>query len=278
MLYGAEEVGPSIPAANDGTVRISRSADDVFAAETIHSFENAPVTDEHPPEFVNSENWRMHAVGYARNVRRGIGDQDDKLIADLVIKDQRAIDLIRSGQREVSCGYDCDYEALGPGLGRQTNLKGNHIALVERGRCGPVCAIGDKEIDMSTGQSKKRTAWDRIMTAFKAQDEAAINEAIAEAKEEAAESDTTQKVVIEVTPSGSVTASDPTDTSDSVRVARDAAIDQRFGKIEDSLTKISQAIDAIPKTVVKDADPDKDKDEEPKKKAADAAFDWFMGA
>jgi hypothetical protein len=49
--------------------------------------------------------------------------------------------------REVSAGYDAAYEQLGPGRARQYEIVGNHTALVERGRCGPACAIGDKEMD-----------------------------------------------------------------------------------------------------------------------------------
>ncbi len=82
--------------------------------------------------------------------------EDDILLADLLITDKAAIESVRAGLREVSCGYDADYEQIEPGRGRQRNIIGNHVALVEKGRCGSRCAIGDK--DMPT-QAKKKTRW-----------------------------------------------------------------------------------------------------------------------
>ena len=63
--------------------------------------------------------------------------------ADLAARTAAA--LTAQGVTEVSLGYDADYEQTAPGVGRQTNIIGNHVALVERGRCGPRCAIGDRQ-------------------------------------------------------------------------------------------------------------------------------------
>lgn len=182
MLYGAGEV--PVEPGPDGIVRISRTPDEVFRPETIASFEGAAVTMDHPDDFVGPSNWNDLAVGTVMNVRRGTGIEDDLLLADLMITNQGAIDEVRAGLREVSCGYDAGYEQVGPGRGVQREIIGNHVALVERGRCGPRCAIGDKEPeDMKTKDSKpkgKRTWLDRLMTAMKAKDEAAIEEAIEE--------------------------------------------------------------------------------------------------
>jgi hypothetical protein len=54
------------------------------------------------------------------------------------------IEAVKSGKREVSLGYDADYDEVSPGVGKQSNIIINHVALVEQGRCGPRCAIGDK--------------------------------------------------------------------------------------------------------------------------------------
>ena len=45
--------------------------------------------------------------------------------------------------REVSCGYDADYEQTSPGKGKQSNIIGNHLALVDQGRAGHAYAIQD---------------------------------------------------------------------------------------------------------------------------------------
>ncbi len=186
MLYTGDET--PIEPGPDGLVHIERVPEEVFRAETIASFEGKPVTLDHPVDFVTPNTWAMLAKGVTQNVRRGQGIQDDLLFADLLIMDNRAIEEVRSGLREVSCGYEAEYEQTKPGRGVQRQIVGNHVALVERGRCGPRCAIGDKEPQsMSTPKNtppKKRTWRDRLMTAFKAQDEAALKEALEESNDD----------------------------------------------------------------------------------------------
>lgn len=119
---------------------VKRTANDLFDKHTMASFEGKPVTLNHPPEFVNPENWREFSVGVIENVRV----ESDKLVADLVIVDKRAIDVVKGGaKRELSLGYDADYIENGDGTFSQKNILGNHVAIVESGRCGVECAIKD---------------------------------------------------------------------------------------------------------------------------------------
>ncbi|QYY30248.1 DUF2213 domain-containing protein [Cupriavidus pinatubonensis] len=185
MLYGPGEV--PVEPGPDGLIRISRTPDEVFRPETLASCIGKPVTLDHPDDFVTPANFAALGKGAMLNLRRGSGIEDDLLIADLMVTDQAAIEAIqKDGIEEVSLGYEADYEQVSPGRGVQRNIVVNHVALVERGRCGPRCAIGDKEPeDMKTFDSKpkgKRTVWDRLWTAFKAGDEAAMEEALEEAK------------------------------------------------------------------------------------------------
>lgn len=179
LLYGPNEI--PVEPGPDGIIRITRDDDQVFRPETIASALGKSVVDDHPDEDVNPDNWRDLSVGVALNVRRGEGVDIDYLVADLLITQADAIKLVMDGKREVSCGYDCDYEQIEPGRGRQHNIIFNHIALVESGRCGPRCAIGDSIMKTPV---KKRSTLDRLMTAFKAKDEAAFEEALSEAKDE----------------------------------------------------------------------------------------------
>ena len=188
LEYAPEEVG--IEAGPDGIVTIHRAEEQVFAPEAMASFEGKPVTLEHPDEDVNPSSWRELAVGIAQNVRRGEGGQADLLLADLLITDKSAIEEVRKGLRELSCGYDAHYEELGPGTGRQTGIVGNHIALVEAGRCGPRCKIKDHQLtvrsNMPDALKKKPGWWDRLWgnpKVRKALHDAAAEEA---AKDEAA--------------------------------------------------------------------------------------------
>lgn len=190
LIYDESEI--PVEGGPGGLVTIERNADEVFRAETMASFEGKPVTLSHPDEFVTPANWRQLSVGIVQNVRRGTDVEQDLMLADLLITDAEAIELVRRDNdpnserlRQVSCGYDADYEQLAPGRGRQTTIVGNHVALVERGRCGPRCAIGDSD-EMKTNDAAKpkaRRTWkDKILTAFRAKDEAALEEALEEAE------------------------------------------------------------------------------------------------
>lgn len=130
---------------------VSRQANDLFDKKTMTSFEGKPVTLNHPPEFVNPENWREFAVGVIENVRV----ESDKLVADLVIVDKRAIDVVKGGaKRELSLGYDADYIENADGTFSQKNILGNHVAIVECGRCGVECSIKDS-IFVSKGREMR---------------------------------------------------------------------------------------------------------------------------
>jgi hypothetical protein len=158
MAYGPGET--PIEAGPDGIARVYRSEDELFRPETIGSFMGTAVVNEHPDEDVTPKNWKQLAQGFSLdNVRRGEGEDADVLLADLIITDEDLIEAVLSGKREVSCGYDADYEATAEGEGRQSNIIGNHIALVEKGRCGPRCAIGDRAfIDPTRKETKMATS------------------------------------------------------------------------------------------------------------------------
>lgn len=161
QMYSDKEI--PLEGDADGLLQIERAPDEVFKEETLASFEGKPVTIDHPDTFVNPENWKELAVGVTQNVRRGAGIEDDLLLADLLITDQQAIEAVRGRDlREVSCGYEADYEQTAPGKGRQLNIVGNHVALVERGRAGPRCSIKDKDLDMKQKPKGKLSFIDKL--------------------------------------------------------------------------------------------------------------------
>lgn len=182
MLYRADEVPEIEPNPNGAMVTLLRDADVLFSPETIASFVGKPVTNDHPSDLVGPETWREVSGGVVLNVRRGEGADSEHLVADLLVTDAGCIADVRAGKREVSCGYDTEAETVSPGLGRVTKIVGNHVALVDRGRCGPSCAILDEDTAMA--EKAKRTVWDRLVTAFKANDEAAFQEELEAAKGE----------------------------------------------------------------------------------------------
>ena len=194
LLYLANEM-PKLKAGPDGIIRVLRDETGLFVPDAMRSLEGKPITEGHPSQWITPENWKRYAVGTMQNVRRGEGVQEGLLLADLLITDAGAISAVRSGLREVSLGYDARYQQDEPGAARQTITKGNHIALVKSGRCGTSCSIGDEDM------TKKRSWADRIRTAFRAQDEAALNEELENAPAEKTgdeDGDEPQRVVIEV--------------------------------------------------------------------------------
>jgi hypothetical protein len=172
MLYAEGEIagedGEMIKGDQDGLIRVSRGPEELFRPETLASFEGKPVTLSHPDEFVTPENIRQYQVGTMANVRQGQGMEMDLMLADLLITDAKAIKAVQEdGIEEVSNGYEADYQQQEPGRADQRNILGNHVALVERGRCGPRCAIGDEAMAKTTKKSKVK---DFLMRAFKAKD------------------------------------------------------------------------------------------------------------
>ncbi len=137
--YLASELGLD----GDKVVTVHRPEEEVFSEATIASFEGKPVTDNHPSELLDSSNVTIHSKGHAQNIRRGAGEWSDYLLGDLFVQDERLIEEVRNGKRDVSCGYAVDYDDNGDGTYTQRNIRGNHIAIVEEGRAGHKAAIMD---------------------------------------------------------------------------------------------------------------------------------------
>ena len=162
--YGRDEVGLD----GDGVVDVYRDAADVFDPVTIASFEGKIVTDEHPPVMLDETNVMDYIKGTVHNVRRGSGYENGYLLADLMVYDPVLNEEIRQGKREVSCGYYLDYVEGPDGRIYQKNIRGNHVAIVPKGRAGSRVAIKDSqkpETRKYTGgknMAEKKTIWDRL--------------------------------------------------------------------------------------------------------------------
>jgi hypothetical protein len=125
---------------NDGTiVRELRHPDDVFHPDSLASLRMAPLTDDHPAEFVTPENVKELAVGW---IDSQVNQDSIFVSGHAVVADAKAIKKVDNGKKELSCGYVADcIEESGVYNGekydvRQTNIRYNHVAIVDRGRAG----------------------------------------------------------------------------------------------------------------------------------------------
>lgn len=153
MMYGPGET-PIAPPKGGGVAYVQRTEKELFSDKTLASFVGAAVVDEHPDDDVTPQNWKVLAKGIVLTARRGTGADSDLVLGDLLITEAGLIASIQAGKREVSAGYDADYEQISDGVGQQTDIVVNHVALVERGRCGPRCAIGDHVYQPKTAKGK----------------------------------------------------------------------------------------------------------------------------
>lgn len=144
-------------------VPVERYAEDVFDPAALASFEGKPVTDGHPPENVGPENYAAYLKGHVRNVRR----EGELMVADLYINDRVLASEVHNGmKREVSCGYTCTYTPEGAGY-RQSHIRGNHVAVVLRGRAGHEVAIKDAAGRAEKGRKTSMSEfWKSVLTAF----------------------------------------------------------------------------------------------------------------
>lgn len=143
--------------ARDGTLEYSDGTDTWIEyrprrelQKAAASFGGKPVTDEHPKQMVNADTWTEVSKGIHMDspfieVVDGVG----YLRAQLLITDAEMIKKIDSGMRELSIGFTSVVVPCENGLSPdgvpcaavQTDIQGNHVAVVKAGRAGPKVRI-----------------------------------------------------------------------------------------------------------------------------------------
>lgn len=155
---------PQLKADSKGDVYIFRSSKELFSPETLASFEGKPLTLDHPSDVVllDSDSCDKYQVGTVFNVRRGKGPQGDSIVADIQITKRAAIDAVEAGMRELSAGFTSRTKSIGDGVCYESGIRGNHVAIVPRGRCGPLCSLRDaayrgNSMTTNTNDDQKKT-------------------------------------------------------------------------------------------------------------------------
>lgn len=146
--YLAGEIGVKDVAPNT-VLNIYRPPEEVFNEDSLASFENKPVTDDHPPEKVTAKNNKKYSVGSSYG---SVSHDDTYVNASLLITDQSMIEKIEQGKAEVSNGYRADLvfgkDKTPEGItydAKQVDIRGNHIAIVMRGRAGRNVRLSDNQ-------------------------------------------------------------------------------------------------------------------------------------
>lgn len=152
--YAGREVDPENKHGmrDRAVVRIFRPEEEVFHKDALASFAHRPVTINHPSEAVTADNWRKYSVGMTGDE---IARDGETVRVPMVVMDAAAIRAIEGGKREISQGYSCDL-VWGDGVtptglqydAKQTNIRGNHTAIVDMARGGHELRIGDENVSL----------------------------------------------------------------------------------------------------------------------------------
>lgn len=144
--YLASELGLTDRAPNE-IVNVLRHADDVFNVDSLSTYSNVDVTNDHPSDLVTATTYKTVSVGHVIDAKQS-GDFVD---INIIVKDAKAIADIESGKTQLSPGYTAvyvaeigTYDATGESYEfKQTDIKINHTAIVRRGRGGAQVRIDD---------------------------------------------------------------------------------------------------------------------------------------
>lgn len=143
--YLASELGLESRDAND-IVNVYRPADEVFNTDSISSYDNVDVTNDHPQQMVDASTYKSTSVGHVISA-----EQDGDFVSvDMIIKDASTIKDVERGKVQLSAGYTAEYheESGVTDSGEkydfvQRNIKINHVAICARARAGAQARLFD---------------------------------------------------------------------------------------------------------------------------------------
>lgn len=125
---------------------VYRPFEELSNVETVKSFNAVPFINNH--EMIG-DGFTPYDERTADGVLVNVRAENGMLIGDLKIFSEDMKSKIQNGKKELSLGYKCDYQlSRGVFNGKpydaiQTNLRGNHIALVDHGRMGSDVRVYD---------------------------------------------------------------------------------------------------------------------------------------
>lgn len=132
--------------------QVYRPEEELANSDAIASFKLLPFVDDHPSVLLGDSDEGL-TPAEKKGIEGVIGEdvyyKDGILYGNIKILSEGLADLIESGKKELSVGYRCEYD-ITPGTWNgiqydaiQRKIRGNHLALVERGRMGKEVAVLD---------------------------------------------------------------------------------------------------------------------------------------
>ena len=167
--YTRRELG--LDGDQNEVIVLNRPSAEVRATESIASLDGKTMTLRHPPVDITPENYSQYTVGDAH----GLAYVPTSDVAGTVngvahVRAAAAIAALDAGNDELSVGYSFELD-MTPGKdaetgeayhGIQRTIRGNHHAIVDSGRCGGRCRVGDATTP-ATDCTCKRKATDMAM-------------------------------------------------------------------------------------------------------------------
>lgn len=128
-------------------ISVYRPESEVFSRDSLASYANKPISDDHPPVNVDATNWKEYGKG---DIGSDVVRDGEFVSVSYKIMDGDTIAKVKAGKAEVSMGYMAEidftdgvtpdgkaYQAI------QKNIRINHLAIVDRGRAGSECGFND---------------------------------------------------------------------------------------------------------------------------------------
>lgn len=152
-------LGSELGLPTNDVISVYRPESEVFSRESLASYANKPISDDHPPEFVTADNWKQYGKG---DIGSDVVRDGEFVSVSYKIMDGDTIAKVKAGKAEVSMGYMAEIDFQDgvtpdgePYQAIQKNIRINHLAIVDRGRAGSECGFNDGAANWGTSPITK---------------------------------------------------------------------------------------------------------------------------